>query len=133
MQRFAARSLVCIILLLIANISYSDEEQAYYVIPVKGIQEGKHYSKEELELLFKNLSTSMEGKVVWGLPKLVNKKGQATAVMFASSPVGSAEGDRAASCYRCGMGREDIVTEEDCKNHNLKWKVEKLQDLHSCN
>lgn len=122
------------LLTIVISVGVHAEEQKVYVIPAEKITKDQKYTAKDLQSIFNGYIRSYGGKALWGTfetPTDINMA--VSGLAYKQGPIGSSSGVLAASCYRCGMGREDLVRKQDCEQMNYKWKVSSLNELKLCN
>lgn len=128
MRRFAIQ----FIIFIFCSNGFADETKKVMVIPIDKISDKKSYSTKELKTIFNNYLESYDGKSFWKYP--VGSERELTGIVFPASFENSSSGNLALSCYRCGMGRSDLVNEADCKDLGYKWNLQSLTELKkTCN
>lgn len=127
MFRFVVGFLILVLCLMVcAQPREIKKETNLIVVPIDSLSSIKSYSKSELSQIFFDFYKSNEGSNFWG--ELQGKKG-AYLYQASSQPTsvtGTAKDDYAAGCYRCALGRSDLVTEADCKEEGLAWNVKNI-------
>lgn len=132
MRRF---TLGYVAILFLASVAFAQEETEtrVYVVPSSKFSKTKKYTKEEIQKLYSDYVNSYEGKAFWGMAAKDKAAMASGAVIRPRSPVNLPTNDRAAFCYRCGLGRTDLVKKADCESADFAWKVSSLSELATCN
>lgn len=128
MFRFAVGFLISVFSLIVcAQPREMKKESNLIVVPIDRLSSTKSYSKLELGQIYTDFYKSNKGSNFWG--ELQGNKGgylyQGSS--HPASVTGAAKDDYAAGCYRCALGRSDLVTETDCKEEGLAWNVKNIE------
>lgn len=126
------RFIIQFIIIIFCSSSFADEKKKVMVIPVDKISDSKKYSSKELQTIFNNYLESFDGKSVW--PYSATKAGSLTGVALPASFENSSSSSLDLNCYRCGLGKSELVNQSDCEKLGLKWNIQNMTELKkSCN
>lgn len=130
MRRFVIQFIV----LIFCTSSFADESKKVMVIPIDKISDKKSYSSKELQTIFNNYLESFDGKSVWPYSSTKVKSGSITGVALPASFENSSSSSLDLNCYRCGLGKSELVNQSDCEKLGLKWNIQDMTQLKkTCN
>jgi hypothetical protein len=128
------RFVIQFIIIIFCSNSFAEEAKKVMVIPVDKISDKKNYSSKELQAIFNNYLESFDGKSVWPYSATKAKTGSLTGVALPASFENSSSGNLDLNCYRCGLGKSELVNQSDCEKIGLKWNIQNMTELKkTCN
>lgn len=119
-------SKVLILFIIFVNIAFAEEAQKKYVyiLPVQKVSGGQPLTKFDLEKISKEFLKSYEGKYFWDietdLAKGVIQPKRIEAASSTSLP---------AQCYRCRLGRYDLINKDACEQIGYLETAKDLSEL----
>lgn len=128
------RFVIQFIILILCSNSFAEETKKVMVIPLDKISDNKNYSSKELQTIFNNYLESFEGKSIWPYSAAKAKSGSLVGVALPASFENSSSSSLDLNCYRCGLGKSELVNQSDCEKLGLKWNIQNMNELKkTCN
>lgn len=146
------RFIIQLIIVFSYSTVFADEEKKVIIIPVDKISDQKNYSSKDLQTIFNNYLKSYDGKLFWqtsakkteaeyhapAKSREMSASPTALTGIYLPASMGGFENSSSSSldliCYRCGLGKSDLVEQADCEKYKFKWNIQNMAELKkSCN